>query len=136
MKESRQPDGGVPVRGSLIGVVLISLAISTACNGGALTLDEWETQWDDVVERVATTVDEGVPTDTVCNQTLGYLREQRPELSPPPLEDLEAPVSAWFDEAEGLFFACDWMEEDGPVDELTTLDTLEAEVQLVLDLEG
>lgn len=118
-------------------MMLVGLALLGACNGGELTLQEWKTQWDDVVERVATTIDQDSPTSTVCNETLGYLRERRPDLSPPPLEDLEEPVSAWFDEAEGLFFDCDWVVGgEGPVDALRTLQTLEAEVQVVLDLEG
>lgn len=136
MKEIRQAGRAISGKSGLIGGVLISLALSTACDGGGLALDEWEAQWNDVVERVATTIDEGSATDTVCNQTLGYLREQRPELSPPPLEDLEGPVGAWFDEAESLFFECDWMEGNGSVDRFRTLDTVEAEVRLVLNLEG
>ena len=135
MKQIRQAREWRFVRSGLIGIAIMAMALTAACDGSDPTLEEWEAQWQEVVETVESTIDEGVETDAVCDQTLGYLRERRPELSSVPLEDLREPVSAWFDEAEGLFFDCDW-GENGSEDELRTLNTLEAEVQLVIELES
>lgn len=117
-----------------MGLMILMLLIA-ACGGSDLTAEEWETTWDEAVERVDTTVDEGVD-QADCEHTLGYLREIRPELSPPPIDNLEAPVDAWFDEAEHLFFDCVWVSEDPSADHLSTLHTLEAEVRTVIDVEG
>jgi hypothetical protein len=119
-----------------VGVMLIMVMLLGACGDGDLSLEEWETRWEEVVEEVATTIDEGVADESACDETLGYLRERRPDLTPPPLGDLEVPVDAWFEEAEGLFFECTILVPGAAADQLTTLHALEAEVTVILQLEG
>lgn len=119
-----------------VSVIMIAALLLRACGGADLTLEEWELRWEEVVEEVATTIDEGVTDESVCDQMLGDLREKRPDLTPPPLDDLEAPVDAWFEVAESLFFECTVLRPDDAADQLRTMRALEAEVAVILDLEG
>lgn len=89
--------------------------------------------WREAVARVDTVVSEPI-TEAVCEETLGYLREVRPDLDPPPLADLEPPLDSWFAEAEDAFFECRF--DEGAERVFQALNTFEAEVDTVLALEG
>lgn len=73
-------------------------------------------------------------TPEQCQELLGYLRVQRTVMTPVPLEDLQTPVDTWFNEAEGIFFECD-LDSDGAQDSLLTLEAVEGEVDIVLEVE-
>lgn len=110
-------------------------ALFISCGGSSVPLDEWEAQWRGVLATVEAVATRDV-TEEVCEQTLGYLRAARPELAPPPIEDLEAPVDDWFREAEDAFFECVLVDPAATDRVLETLTVLEREVDVVLDLEG
>lgn len=117
-------------------VAMLSIFLTLAsCRAQALPLAEWRPLWQDTVEQIQDMSDEPI-SQQECNQTLGFLRERRPELSPPPLEDLSGPVDSWFDLAEHAFFECEFVEPESEVsDVFQRLQVLESEVELVLDLE-
>lgn len=120
-----------------IFVAMLSIfLILASCRAQELPLAEWRPLWQDTVEQIQDMSDEPI-SQQECIQTLGFLREKRPELSPPPLEDLSNPVDAWFDLAEHAFFECRFVDPGTEVrDVFERLRVFEAEVQLVLDLES
>lgn len=117
-------------------VAMLSIFLTLAsCRAQELPLAEWRPLWQDTVEQIQDMSDEPI-SQQECSQTLGFLRERRPELSPPPLEDLSKPVDSWFDLAEHAFFECKFVEPGSEVsDVFQRLRVLEAEVELVLNLE-
>lgn len=96
-------------------------------------LEEWTPLWQDTVGQIQDMSDQPI-SQQECNRTLGFLRERRPELSPPPLEDLSNPVASWFGLAEQAFFDCKFVESSEDV--FLRLRVLEAEVELVVALES
>ncbi len=120
-------DCSVPSR-----VVLAAAVLLTSCGTASLTLNQWQPRWQEVVERVEE-VTTDLTTQAQCEQALRFLREQRPRLTPPPLEDLQGPVTSWFDEAEDAFFECRFDINGRRTRE--SLAALETEVETVLSLE-
>lgn len=119
----------------LVGMAAISL-ILVSCGEEVLPLAEWRPLWQDTVEQVQDMSDEPI-SQQECNQTLGFLRERRPELSPPPLGDLSGPLDSWFTLAEDAFFECRFGEPGSEGrSAFQTLEVFEAEVETVLALEG
>jgi len=112
--------------------LLVALTI-TACGNGDEPASEWETVWRNTVATVAGATD-GDLTPEQCQDLLGYLRVQRTVTTPVPLEDLETPVDTWFTEAESIFFECD-LDSDSAQESLVTLETLEGEVDTVLEIQ-
>lgn len=127
------PSGRQWPRRGLVGAALLLLIglLVSSCGSESLTLDEWQTRWQEVVKHVDQTL-AGEITHEECEETLGFLREQRPDLTPPPLTDLREPVDSWFETAEDLFFECAFTGDQGKPD---TLQVLEAEVEIVISLE-
>ena len=118
-----------------LGATFVVFAILASCGDGGPSVDEWENQW----RHVVTSIDElsAEPlTVAGCEQALGYLREVRPDLDPPPLPDLEPPIDSWFAEAEDAFFECQLDDEEVRREVFQSLNTFEAEVDTVLSLEG
>jgi hypothetical protein len=111
-------------------ILLVGVLVSS-CGDESLTLDEWLPRWQLVVEHVNDTLANQI-THEDCEDILGDLREQRPDLTPPPLGDLREPVDSWFEAAEDLFFVCAFTSDQTKPD---TLEVLEAEVELVISLE-
>lgn len=105
-----------------------------SCGDQSEPVDEWEVIWDDTIATVA---EASTPdaTQPECQEMLGYLRAQRTVLAPVPIADLETPVDGWFLEAESIFFECDLGGEKAR-DALLTLEALEGEVEVVLEVEG
>ncbi|HEU4319160.1 MAG TPA: hypothetical protein VFS66_03680 [Acidimicrobiia bacterium] len=106
---------------------------ATACGDGNEPVGEWERSWGDIVATVAGATD-GDLTPEQCQDLLGYLRVQRTVVTPVPLEDLETPVDTWFNEAESIFFDCDF-DSDRSRETLLTLEAVEGEVDIVLEVE-
>ena len=123
------------MRGRGLGVAFVLCAVLVSCGDGGLSLEEWESRWRDVVASIDELSAEP-PSGAVCEQTLGYLREVRPDLDPPPLPDLEPPIDSWFAQAEDAFFECQLDDEEVRRDVFQSLNTFEAEVDTVLSLEG
>lgn len=115
----------------MTGMVLVTGLMLTSCGGAPMELDEWQQRWQQVTDDVDDTFTETITSDG-CENALGYLREQRPDLTPTPLADLRAPVTSWFETAEDLFFECDFAPGQGKPE---TLQVLEAEVEIVISLE-
>ena len=114
--------------------ITLTVALTvTACGDGAEPPSEWETIWRNTVATVAAATD-GDPTPEQCQDLLGYLRVQRTVMTPVPLEDLETPVDTWFTEAESVFFDCD-LDSDSAEESLLTLEAVEGEVDIVLEVE-
>lgn len=115
-------------------IVILSSVVS--CTDGVLPLEDWVMQWDSTVERVQDLRTEPI-SQQECEETLAFLRNRRDELSPPPLEDLRAPVGEWFGSAEEAFFDCDFGEPGSEQRTVfRTLETFEAEVETVIQLES
>lgn len=93
-----------------------------------MPIADWSEQWSETVATVDAALSAPLTQET-CETTLGYLREQRVDLEPTPLVDLEAPVRSWFDLAEDITFECELRDDD-------RLGVLESEVELVLSAEG
>lgn len=127
--------GSSKVTATRVGALLIALASVASCAGRSLTLDQWEAMWQEAVVTVDDATSQPV-TEAVCEETLGYLREVRPDLDPPPLADLESAFDSWFAEAEDAFFECRFDDEATRERILQALNTFEAEVDTVLSLEG
>lgn len=116
-------------------MLLMVVASVSSCGSTGLTLEEWEVMWQEAVTTVDTAMSQPI-TEAVCDKTLGYLREVRPDLDPPPLADLEPPLDSWFAEAEDAFFECRFQDEGVSERVSQALNTFEAEVDTVLSLEG
>lgn len=116
--------------------LIVSIAVAVAsCANGPLPVAEWESRWAETTALVTAARDAAI-TEAECGRTLSQLREVRPDLSPPPIEDLEVPVDQWFDEAEDVFFECEFSDSETISRAFRTLETLRAEVETVLSLEG
>lgn len=118
-----------------LGLFVVYSLVLVSCGNGSLSLSEWELLWRDTVEQITELETQGI-TPSQCQETLGYLRVQRPALSPPPLEDLEDPLDSWFGLAEDAFFECRFGSETDKDRTFDTLRTYVAEVETVLTLEG
>lgn len=118
-----------------LGLKLVCVAsiLVTSCGGAPLSLDQWQPRWNALTESI-NDLESSPITHTECQGTLAFLREQKPELTPPPLEDLEVPVASWFNQAEDIFFECDF--DDIGRRSFDTLRALEDEVEAVLALEA
>jgi hypothetical protein len=115
----------------VIGLVLA--LVVTGCGDATEPLDEWEAVWSSTISTVAQASTSDISTDQ-CQDLLGYLRVQRLNLAPVPLDDLEEPIDSWFTEAERIFFECD-LSGDAGQSSLVTLEALEGEVAVVLEVE-
>lgn len=115
--------------GAAVGIVVLLIA---SCADQPLAVSEWHDRWQQVVDHVDDTLITEL-TQNECEETLGYIREERTGLTPPPLADLEAPVRAWFDQAEDIFFVCE--VELGTGGTPATLQALEAEIEAVITVE-
>ncbi len=115
----------------VIGLVLA--LVVTGCGDKTEPVDEWEAIWSSTVATVAQASTSDLASDQ-CQDLLGYLRVQRLVLAPVPLDDLEQPIDSWFTEAEGIFFECD-LSGDATQSSLLTLEALEGEVAVVLEVE-
>lgn len=130
---SRRSHKHHPTRKLLAAILAAGLLTLTSCGDQPAPISTWEVTW----HNTLSTVDEASTPDATrdqCEDILAYLRVQRTVLSPMPLDDLETPVDAWFAEAEAIFFECDLA--NASQESLETLQTLEAEVETVLELEG
>lgn len=118
-----------------LALSILSLLVVVSCGGDLPSIADWEGTWRDVVGSVDEYTVEPT-TRAECEEALGYLREVRPDLDPPPLPDLEPPVDSWFAEAEHAFFECEFNDLDTRRQVLQSLNTFEAEVDTVLSIEG
>lgn len=112
--------------------LIVALAV-TGCGDKTEPADEWEAIWSSTVATVAQASTSDLASDQ-CQDVLGYLRVQKTVLTPVPLDDLEQPFDSWFTEAEGIFFECD-LSGDAAQSSLLTLEALEGEVAVVLEVE-
>jgi hypothetical protein len=117
----------------VVAVGLVVALLVTACGDATEPVEEWEAIWNSTASAVAqASITE--PDLDECQDLLGYLRVQRAVLAPVPLDDLEEPIDSWFTEAEGVFFECD-LGGDAAQSSLVTLEALEGEVAVVLEVE-
>lgn len=120
---------------SMLAVVLTALVLSAAACArppDRPSVDGWRPTWDRATGLVDAASD-GVPDREACERVLGELRVLRDEAIPGPDELVDEEVSAWFAEAEHLFFAC----PDGD-DEYTRLrgDLARRQEQVAAALDG
>ncbi|MFP3914788.1 MAG: hypothetical protein ACLFWM_07925 [Actinomycetota bacterium] len=127
---NKEPD---PSPARYLPALAVVLLIVAACGDRALSIAEWERVWEATTATISQAKDGGI-TDQECNDTLGYLREQKTRLIPTPLEDLEDPVESWFELSESAFFECAFgqqeVREGAPVFE--RLQTFQTSVRSVL----
>jgi hypothetical protein len=116
-----------------LAIGLVVALIVAGCGDETEPVREWEAIWSSTVAAVAQASTSDLASDQ-CQDLLGYLRVQKTGLTPIPLEDLEEPINSWFAEAEGLFFECD-LSGDAAQTSLLTLEALEGEVDVVLEVE-
>lgn len=88
------------------------------------TAAEWRAEWRETADAVPSQAELGEPSEDVCNDVLGEIRESRSELRPAPDEVVDSAADAWFTYAEHVFFTCfEDVGSDQPVE--TAYDTLE-----------
>lgn len=89
-------------------LVVTLLAGITACSGdGRPSADEWQPQWDAVLDAMPTQDELGDPPDPeLCEQTLGMLRQETPALQPTPDMAIDDVVRQWAHIAEAIVFEC------------------------------
>lgn len=119
---------------SLLAALSIAGVVVVSCGGQPAPVGEWEVTWRNTVAAVAEVSTPDI-TREQCQDLLAYLRVQKTVLGPVPLDGLETPVDRWLLEAESIFFECDLGGEDAE-QSLTTLQSLQAEVETVLEIEG
>jgi hypothetical protein len=120
----------------LLALLLVVGVAVMSCGDGGLSLDQWEQEWQDTVGRIEEMRSSSV-SEQQCEETIGYLREQRPLLTPPPLSELDDPVDSWFDLTEDALFECRFEGAPGTSQSqlFDTLDVFETEVDTILSLE-
>jgi len=125
------------LRNAVVAVGVSAIAL-TSCSTARPTVEEWQPTWDRVVSAIPneSIVGENPPRE-LCDETLAYLRDNRPALSPTPDLALDDTVKDWFDVAEDAFFECPpTSQQIGSFSEAySLLARLQAEVDLVLDLD-
>lgn len=121
---------------ALIGSLAL-VALLTACGETRPTTEDWQSTWNSTVLLIPELASiEPAPSDSVCESVLVSLRTSEEDLFPTPSESLDPTVRTWFEVAEGAFFECPPGEPGGFASAYEEMETLEAEVDAVLDIDG
>lgn len=132
---------GLVVRRNASTMVLVAMLLValTACGDVSRpSVEEWRTVWNSVVNGIPTAAELGQPPDrSVCTSALAMLRERSQELFPTPDLAVDSVVREWVRIAQDAFFECPPSSAQIPSLEfaLGELDRLEAEVEVVLDID-
>ena len=124
-------------RNIVVTIAVFAIALAS-CATTRPTVEEWQPSWDRVVAGIpAESVTGENPSRELCDTTLAFLRDTRPELSPTPDLAVDDTVKDWFDIAEDAFFECPPRSQQvgSFSDAYTLLARLQAEVDLVLDMD-
>ena len=125
------------LRNIVVAIAVFAIALAS-CATSRPTVEEWQPLWDRVVTGIPTESTTGEnPSRELCDETLAFLRDSRPELSPTADLAVDDTVKDWFDIAEDAFFECPPRSQQvGSFSHAyTLLARLQAEVDLVLDMD-
>lgn len=126
------------LRNAIAGTLCLALLLA-ACGDDRPSSEDWRPDWQRVVAAVP---DEAVivadNTETLCGETLAFLRGNRADLLPAPDLAIDDAVNTWFEIAEDAFFECPPRNEQmgSFAEAYAEMNRLEAEIDLVLDLRG
>ena len=122
-----------------VAVVALAGVLTSACGADRPSVVDWQSGWADIVASIPdeTSVSAGELPLSVCSETLVFLRAHRSTLLPTPDLAIDDAVTSWIEIAEDMFFECpphndQFKDFAGAYAEL---DRLEAEIELVLDLD-
>lgn len=113
----------------------VALAVVASCAPDRPAMDDWAVRFARVVDALPAEQDMVQdPSRTVCNETLGFLRSNRADLTPTPDLSVDDAVETWINIAESAFFECPPSsgEIDGFAEAYRELDRLEAEIDAAL----
>ena len=121
-----------------VGVALL-LTVVSACGSNRPAVDDWQSSWVQISASIPgeASLAASDSVQTVCADTLVFLRSNRSELFPTPDLAIDGVVTAWIEIAEDAFFECPPSSEQiGDFAEAyAEMSRLEAEIELVLDMD-
>ena len=120
-------------------LVVLALLQGACADQSRPSVASWQAQWDEVVASIPEEAAVGeAPSNDLCTEVLTTLRELRPPLTPTPDLAIDDAVQEWFQIAEDAFFECPPRSEliSSFADAYREMSRLEAEINLVLDLDG
>jgi hypothetical protein len=119
-------------------IVAILAVVGASCSTSRPSVEQWQPTWDKAVAGLPeqSIVGENPPR-ALCDTTLVFLREIRPDLMPTPDLAVDDTVRDWIDIAEDAFFECPPANQQvgSFAEAYALLGRLQAEVDLVLDMD-